>query len=154
MRIDPLPEQPLGTKGILRCFPCCLDTSTSCCCFSAPPPRCSKISLLGVASPGAMFGIKPGSLVLWDFPKRFCSFLHLPSLGSPEHTVPSQGPPVSQLNILLPPIAKILSLMDRKLLKWNPSFSQTLLNCLALVLNMQRKLGDIFQAYLFRNSVL
>lgn len=135
---ESLSGQSLGTQGILRCFPCTLDLSTSRCCFSIPLSCCYKISLLGVASPGMTTGLKPWSSgispnssgasvlshlqghqsvayllrVLWHFDCRFFSWQKL------KYPLPG----------------------NEKLLRPHPSFSSIILNCQALTLGRQRKL--------------
>lgn len=110
----PLPGQPLGTEGILKCFPCVPDISASLGCFFTPPSCCCKISLSGEVSPTVTIRIKPSCPGLWGFPKCSWGLHYLPSPGEPGHGVPPQGPSPSQLQILLLPKGKMSSPMGHE----------------------------------------
>lgn len=144
-------QSSLREHVILRCFACSPDISAHHYCFSSPPSCCCKMFLLGVASPEKMIGIKPMSLVLWNFSECYWEISHLQG-----NEMPSQGPSASQLYVLPLSFAKILSPMGQKVSQTSPFILTTnLLNCQALALDLQRKpWRNFFYVLFFFNSVL
>lgn len=133
---DPLPGQPLGTQGILKCFPCSPDISTSLCCFS---PHCQV---------AARFSYSVWPLLQWwlesnSGPPYFASSPNASGISIISHLQGHQD--MKYLLLVLKHFnfrfffcqkLKCYLLWVKKLLRHHPSFFQTLLNYQALALDM------------------
>lgn len=84
---DPLLGQHLGTQGILRCFPCSPDTSTSQRCFSTPKLCCTGFPCWAWPSEHDWNSTQ----VLWTlgFPQTLPGLPSSPISSEPGHRVPS-----------------------------------------------------------------